>query len=53
MRQTLITYLGGSGGDLFAASLNNITLDFTDKNESITLEKTSYKVNIVNQYKSD
>ena len=33
--------------------VNNITLDFTDKNESITLEKTSYKVNIVNQYKSD
>jgi hypothetical protein len=33
--------------------VNSITLDFTDKNESILLEKTSYKVNIVNHSKSD
>lgn len=33
--------------------VNSITLDFTDKNESILLEKTSYKVNIFNHSKSD
>ena len=42
MRQTLITYLGGSGGDLFAASLNNITLDF-EKNLFVD-DRSSYSI---------
>lgn len=32
MQPTLVTYLGGSSGDMFTASLNNIRLDFSKKN---------------------
>jgi hypothetical protein len=33
--------------------VNSTVIDFTDKNESILLEKTSYKINIVNHSKSE
>jgi hypothetical protein len=33
--------------------VNSTVIDFTDKNESILLEKTSYKINIINHSKSE
>ena len=33
--------------------VNSTVIDFTDKNESILLEKTSYKINILNDSKSE
>jgi hypothetical protein len=42
MQKTLITYLGGSGGDLLTASLNNIQLSFLEKN--LPTNRVSYSI---------
>jgi hypothetical protein len=42
MQKTLITYLGGSGGDLLTASLNNIQLSFLEN--TLPTNRFSYSI---------